>query len=167
MTSTEDKPVVQSEATEDKPIASIGSTGIRLLSIFVDKIDYTLNLADENAGVGLTSEIEILSEQQIDHPFGFVRLTISCSSKSAKSRGHNLQARMIGSFKQIGETTSVPFEKYLAFNAPASMFAFARELIYSITSRAPIPPILLDPVNMMELMKTGSLKYSIVPDNNE
>jgi preprotein translocase subunit SecB len=150
-------------AKNEQQLVSTGTTGIRLLSIFVDKIDYEFTLDESREGATLSTDVEILSQYQVDPPFGFVRLSIKCVSANSESRGHKLKARVIGSFRQIGDAPTVPFEKYLTLNAPATVYAFARELVYSVTSRSPIPPILLDPANMMALMRTSSLKFTMLP----
>jgi len=131
------------------------SSGIRMLGIAVDDIQYSFDWGDSDTSACAAPSLEIGVEQKIDGNRGFVRLTLECTHAEQERRGHRLKARLVAAYEKIADSPSVPFERFLHVNAPAAMFAFARELVYSITSRSPGPPILLDPVNMHSLMRKG------------
>ncbi len=104
-------------------------------------------------------DVEIGVEINNQDPFGFLSLSVKCDHPKDQPVGHSVEARLIAAYKKISETTSVPFDQFLSTHAPAALYAFAREIVFSITSRSPIQPILLDPVNMYRVLNEGILKF--------
>jgi preprotein translocase subunit SecB len=134
-------------------------TGIHVHAIFVDHIKYDLDAVDKDKPPSANIEVEMNVQISRQDSYGFVRLTVKCSHPDDEPNGHNLEVRLIGAYEQVSNETSVPFEAFLAIHAPAALFAFAREIIFSITSRSPLQPILLDPVNLHEVLERGVAKY--------
>jgi preprotein translocase subunit SecB len=58
-----------------------------------------------------------------------------------------------GNFKKIGNATQDELDNFTNINAPAIIFPFVRELIASISTKAMIGTILLQPVNFVQLYK--------------
>ena len=155
------------------------SSGIHMLGIYVDHIRYNFDSGEEDikpSEVGSeTPEITTVSEDIMEpsnvidveigveinnkDPFGLLSLSVKCNHPKDQPVGHNVEARLIAAYKKVSEKTSVPFDQFLATHAPAALFAFARELVFSITSRSPIQPILLDPVNMYRVLNEGMVKF--------
>lgn len=134
-------------------------TGIHVHGIFVDHIKYHVDAVDKEKLPSGNIEVEMNVQVSRHDSYGFVRLTVKCQHPDDEPNGHNLEIRLIGVYEQVSDETSVPFETFLAIHAPAAMFAFAREIVFSITSRSPVQPILLDPVNLHEMLERGVAKY--------
>jgi preprotein translocase subunit SecB len=135
-------------------------TGISMQSIYVDRIDYNLDVGDQPPSINDSVDVELRTEIINHDPVAFVRLTIDCMHPKEKSTGHRLSASIVAAYRRDSKTPTVDFDKFLAINAPTALFAFVRELVYSVTSRSPIPPILLDPVNMYRILNEGYTKFS-------
>ena len=143
----------------ENQIVNSRAPGIEMHSLFTERIDYRLDINDGESPNCFPIDVEIIIETKEEPPFGFVRLMISCEHPEDCPVGHRFYARMVAVYEKVDDQPSIPFEKFLTYNAPAAMFAFARELVYSVTSRSAIQPILLDPANMFRLMKSGRVKY--------
>lgn len=69
--------------------------------------------------------------------------------KNAENAPFNLKVIVVGEFK--GEYKNL--RKFSKLNAPAHLFPFLREIISNTTMRANIPPLVLPPLNLIELLK--------------
>ena len=58
-----------------------------------------------------------------------------------------------GVFETIDKEKNMELEKFANVNAPALLMPFAREVISSITSRTPLPHLLLPPINIVAIKK--------------
>lgn len=56
-----------------------------------------------------------------------------------------------GTFRKLGENTKEELDNFLNINAPAIIFPFVREVVASLTSKAMVGAILLQPVNFVKL----------------
>jgi len=68
--------------------------------------------------------------------------------KNAENAPFNLKVIVEGEFK--GEYKNL--RKFSKLNAPAHLFPFLREIISNTTMRANIPPLVLPPLNLTELL---------------
>lgn len=59
------------------------------------------------------------------------------------------QLELTGIFKTIEGEENLDLKQFAKVNAPAFLFPFAREVISSITSRTPLPHLLLPPINLV------------------
>lgn len=60
--------------------------------------------------------------------------------------------KMLGAF-EIGENLPLSIENFATINAPAIIFPFIREHLSNVSMKAGIQPILLPPVNFVQLAK--------------
>lgn len=62
------------------------------------------------------------------------------------------EIKMGGNF-EFGENTNIPLEDFGNINAPAIIFPFIREHLSNVSMKAGIQPILLPPINFVNLAK--------------
>lgn len=62
------------------------------------------------------------------------------------------EIKMAGNF-EFSKTTNIPLENFGNINAPAIIFPFIREHLSNVSMKAGIQPILLPPVNFVNLAK--------------
>lgn len=68
--------------------------------------------------------------------------------------GFNLK---IGGIFRIDEPNkNMTLEKFAETSAPALLFPYIREIVNNITSRTPLPPLRLPPINVIALLKKES-----------
>jgi len=65
---------------------------------------------------------------------------------------------MVGSFKKNESVKDEFLEQFCNVNAPAIIFPFIRETIASMTLKAGVSPVLIQPLNFVELAKRGMNK---------
>lgn len=61
------------------------------------------------------------------------------------------QIELTGIFEPIEGAENMGLEQFAKVNAPALMMPFAREIISNITSRTPLPHLLLPPINIFAI----------------
>jgi preprotein translocase subunit SecB len=68
---------------------------------------------------------------------------------------NNIEAKIVtaGLFKQKGEHSQQVIDSFCNINAPAIIFPFVREAIANLSMKAGIQPILIQPVNFIELSR--------------
>mgnify|MGYP000980443844 CR=1 FL=1 len=64
-----------------------------------------------------------------------------------------LICKFVGFFSVIPGEENMDIEQYLMKNAPALMFPYIREHIYTITQKSGIPAIRIPPLNVMALLE--------------
>lgn len=64
---------------------------------------------------------------------------------------------MLGVF-EFGENLSLPLESFANINAPAIIFPYIREHLSNVSMKAGIQPILLPPINFVQLAKDKQKK---------
>jgi len=101
----------------------------------------------QNTSVDVTP-IEVQSDQFA------VQLTVDHSIKYDEKNIVSIKVAYSGTFKKIGENTAEELDTFLNVNAPAIIFPFVREVIASMTSKAMVGAILIQPVNFVELYKS-------------
>lgn len=65
---------------------------------------------------------------------------------------------LTGIFETIKDEENLDLERFAGVNANALMLPFAREIISNITSRTPLPHLLLPPINLVALKKKVAIK---------
>lgn len=71
------------------------------------------------------------------------------------------QIELTGIFEAIEGEENLTFAKFVDINAPALLMPFAREVISNITSRAPLPHLLLPPINIFAFKNKAKSKKKI------
>ena len=88
-----------------------------------------------------------------DSKFG-VFLTVTHTVKFIGTELLNIEVVYSGSYEITnGEPSTEEFERFSHINAPAIIFPFVREVIASLTSKAMLGAILIQPVNFVQLYK--------------
>ncbi len=65
--------------------------------------------------------------------------------------------KMLGVF-EFGKELTIPLDSFANINAPAIIFPFIREHLSNVSMKAGIQPILLPPINFVELAKDKKKK---------
>lgn len=68
---------------------------------------------------------------------------------------------MVGYFKKSGELPDSVLQSFCEINAPAILFPFVREAFASLSLKSGLRPILLQPINFVEVDKETSIEDRI------
>ena len=82
----------------------------------------------------------------------FVTVTVTFSSKIKQKKVINAKIIMAGMF-EFSHNPNLSLETFANINAPAIIFPFIREHLSNISIKAGIQPILLPPINFVNLAK--------------
>jgi len=84
-------------------------------------------------------------------------LIISLNLKSLVGNKNNqifsVSVEMIGEFRMVSEMKKKQIEDFANIHGPAIIFPYIREHISNLTTKALIPPFILDPVNFVQMYK--------------
>lgn len=61
------------------------------------------------------------------------------------------ELELTGTFETIEGKENLDLNQFAEINAPALLLPYAREIISNITSRTPLPPLLLPPINIIAI----------------
>ncbi|MGE5614610.1 MAG: protein-export chaperone SecB [Bacillota bacterium] len=84
----------------------------------------------------------------------YAELTATVKSFNEHKEILSLSCTFVGIFAEIEDEKNMEIEEYMKIAAPALMIPFVREHISSITLKAGIKPILINPINVIALLKT-------------
>lgn len=76
---------------------------------------------------------------------------VTCQSESGEN-ALTLESQHIAIFNVIQGEENMGIDEFMRENAPALMFPFVREHIYSVTKKAGVNPIALPPVNIRAMI---------------
>lgn len=76
---------------------------------------------------------------------------VTCQSESGENV-LTLESQHIGIFDVVQGEENMGIDEFMVENAPALMFPFVREHIYSVTKKAGVNPIALPPVNIRAMI---------------
>jgi len=119
------------------------------------KIIFNLNekFLNDNDGAGKDG-IEVSPKIEIDYKKDekiiFVNLSIEFDNPDAP---FNFEIGIVGSFEFDSDISDANMESVVNINCSSLLFPFLRETIADITRRAGFPPLLLPPVNFVNLYK--------------
>ncbi len=82
----------------------------------------------------------------------FVELTLIYTLSIKPNNLIASKIKMLGIF-EMDKDAAIPEEKFASINAPAIIFPYIREHLSSLSIKASLQPILLQPVNFVELAK--------------
>lgn len=114
--------------------------GIRFIQVFLSKLKY--NLPQEPPDK-FKYHIEFKDTFKIDGK----TLVSTLSIKLYK----DFELELTGIFETIEGEENLELVKFAKRNAPALLIPFAREIISNITSRTPLPQLLLPPINIIAI----------------
>lgn len=123
-------------------ILLIESTFKREVTFDIDNISKAQNILDVNSQ----------SMPASGDDFG-VFLTITFKQILNKITILETKVTMVGSFKKNESVDEIALAQFCNVNAPAIIFPFIRETIASMTLKAGVNPVLIQPLNFVELAK--------------
>jgi preprotein translocase subunit SecB len=107
-----------------------------------------LNESVSQDGIEVTPKFEI--DYKKDEKHIFVQLNIEFDNPNAP---FNFNIGIVGSFEFDIDISSENMESVVNINCSSLLFPFLRETIADITRRAGFPPLILPPVNFVNLYK--------------
>lgn len=114
--------------------------GIRFVRVFLSKLNYELPQVKPN---------DFEYNLNFSDTFKIKRKTLICTL--AIQLYDKFQLELTGIFKTIKGEENLDLEQFAKVNAPALLMPFAREIISNITSRTPLPHLLLPPINIIAI----------------
>jgi len=81
-----------------------------------------------------------------------VTVTLNFISKIEDKEVISSEIKMVGNF-EFSKETNIPLDDFGKINAPAIIFPFIREHLSNVSMKAGIQPILLPPINFVNLAK--------------
>jgi len=122
---------------------------IRFEKILLSHLSFELNKNFKlpKDGVAIDLDLNVKNNFSKDKKTLITTLT-AVLFKNAENAPFNLKVIVEGEFK--GEYKNL--RKFSKLNAPAHLFPFLREIISNTTMRANIPPLVLPPLNLTELL---------------
>lgn len=121
--------------------------GIKFERVFLSRLNFELPVVEPDK---FQYDVKLESKQKIDGKTLIYALMVKLYDR--------FEFEMTGIFTAIEGAENLTLEKFAAVNAPALLMPFAREVISSITSRTPLPHLLLPPINILALSKKSTPK---------
>ncbi len=124
--------------------------GIRFLKVYLSKLNYELpDVKPKDFEYDLNfSDSYRIKEKKLIFTFNI-------------SLYERFQLELTAIFETIEGEENLDLEKFAKINAPAFLFPFAREVISNITSRTPLPHLLLPPINLVAIKSEVSKKKKL------
>jgi len=114
--------------------------GIRFVRVFLSKLNYELPQVKPDE---FEYNLKFFDTFKIEEKTLIFTLTIKLYDK--------FQLELTGLFETIEGEENLDLEQFAKVNAPALLMPFAREIISNITSRTPLPYLLLPPINIIAI----------------
>ena len=114
--------------------------GIKFLNVFLTKLNYELpkiNPGEFKYDVNFSDTFKIEGKKL------FFTLTVQLYD--------NFKIELTGIFEAIKGEENLELEEFAKANAAALLMPFAREIISNITSRTPLPHLLMPPINIIAI----------------
>ncbi|MCC8426952.1 protein-export chaperone SecB [Mucilaginibacter sp. UR6-11] len=108
--------------------------------------DWILNL--DNPKFKNNVDIKVNSQRNEEHLSVIIDLSYSAGLEGGKTE-MKADIKMVGVFT-VPEQSELPVETFTNVNAPAIIFPFLREHLASLSMKAAINPIMLQPVNFVK-----------------
>ena len=116
--------------------------GIRFVRVFLSKLKYELPQVTPKE---FKYNLNFLDTYKIEGKTLICTLAIQLYDK--------FQLELTGIFETIEGEENLDLKQFAKMNAPALLMPFAREVISNITSRTPLPYLLLPPINIIAIKK--------------
>ena len=129
--------------------------GIRVKRIFLKSLHFNLN-----EKVKIEKPLKYSLGVDFEHALSpdnktlIANLKVDCM-KGVENPPFELVVSLVGIFEQTAQS-NMQLDDYAREMASALLMPFAREIIANITSRIPLPPLLLPPINIRALIKKQS-----------
>jgi len=121
--------------------------GIRFINVFLSKLNYELPQVKPDE---FKYDFKFSDSFKIDGKKLVFTLAIRLYDK--------FEIELTGIFETIEAKENLDLEEFAKTNAPALLMPFAREIISNITSRTPLPHLLMPPINIIALKKKAISK---------
>jgi protein-export chaperone SecB len=100
-----------------------------------------------------TSDITLSMSNQFGTEEFSVHLTIELKQKLENIDIVDIMVTSAGIFKTNGEVDEATMNRFCEINAPGIIFPFVREVIVSLSLKGGLPPIIIQPINFVEMSK--------------
>ncbi len=107
-----------------------------------------IDFSNEN----LKNDIDIDIQNSTSENILAVTLTIKFKTSIEKDILLSAEVKMVGNF-EFSKNSNIPLKDFGTINAPAIIFPFIREHLSNVSMKAGIQPILLPPINFVDLAK--------------
>lgn len=124
--------------------------GIRFITVLLTKLNFELPHIKPSE---FKYDFSLKDTYKIEGTKLFCILDISLYDK--------FHLELTGIFEAIKGEENLSLEKFAEVNAPALLMPYAREVISNITSRTPLPYLLLPPINVLAMKKSTKSKKKI------
>lgn len=122
--------------------------GIRFKGVFLSKLQYELPKIEPDK---FEYDLNFIDTYKIEGNVLISTLTVQLYDR--------FELELTGIFETIKGKENLNLKKFANVNAPALLLPYAREIISNITSRTPLPQLLLPPINLVAV-KNGLKKKS-------
>ena len=118
----------------------------------IDLLDVTFHRAEDDiTAADSQTKLQINLSRRTELPFLYVTLEADVWQEQEGQRTVEAKVKMGGQFL-VAEGVEASFlDNFADINAPAIVFPFVRETIASLTTRAGIPTVLLQPLNFVDM----------------
>jgi len=124
--------------------------GIRFIRVFLSKLNYELPQVKPR---DFKYNLNFLDTYKIEGKKLICTLAVQLYDR--------FQLELTGIFETIEGEENLDLEQFAKVNAQALLMPFAREIISNITSRTPLPHLLLPPINLVALKKKAKSKKKV------
>lgn len=121
--------------------------GIRFNGVFLSKLNYELPQVEPKK---FKYNLNFLDTYKIEENTLIFTLTIKLYDR--------FQLELTGVFETIEGEENLDLKQFANINAPALLMPYAREIISNITSRTPLPHLLLPPINIIAIKEKAKSK---------
>ncbi|GAI20575.1 unnamed protein product, partial [marine sediment metagenome] len=121
--------------------------GIRFKGVFLSKLKYELPKIEPKK---FKYDLNFTDTYKIEDRILISTLTIQLYDR--------FEIELTGVFEAIEGEENLDLEHFADVNAPALLMPYAREIINNITSRTPLPQLLLPPINIIAIKNEAKNK---------
>jgi preprotein translocase subunit SecB len=99
------------------------------------------------------NNLKVDTSKSINEDEIIIFLTVNLTQSFENTNLVEVKVTNAAGFKKIGEMTQQVIDDFCNINAPAIIFPFIRETIASLSTKAGLMPIIIQPVNFVDLNK--------------
>lgn len=122
---------------------------VELVESHFKKSEVPVGIQQDEGGEVPNTNVQIQTRYVHEEPYIWVFVTAKLTSTSQGQETLSAEVTMKGLFERKGET-ALGFENFGQVNGPAIVFPFVREQLATLTMKANLPPILLQPINFVK-----------------
>jgi len=124
----------------------------KLLNMFLVESSFQRELLLDFNGKKMKENLSIDVEKKIEENIIFVSLSVLFNISYRRKKYINAKIKMLGIF-EFGDDIPISIDSFGEINGPAIIFPFIREHLANVSMKAGIEPILLPPINFVQLAK--------------